>query len=74
MATGAGLLKFLRIDYVGWDALMFARLLEPSFAGVFTNLISQVGIRTTKAQVTDELALPSQQRFIVPVDFSALER
>lgn len=74
LLTVAGLLKYLRVGDVGTDNNLFRRLLDPSLASVFTRLIANIGIRTTKEQIAHELEIPGQRRYIVPVNFSALER
>jgi E3 ubiquitin-protein ligase SHPRH len=68
-----GLLKFLRIQDVGYDAGLFQRLLKPSLGEVFTSLVSNIGVRTVKSQIQNELALPPQERYIVPVTFTPVE-
>lgn len=51
----------------------FDWLISPEGAIAFTRLVSSIGIRTTKAQVAHELGLPTQTRYIVPVDFTPVE-
>lgn len=69
----SGLLHFLRVYDVGSNNLSFQKLLKPELADVFSNLVSRIGIRTVKAQIEGELSLPSQERFIVPVNFTPIE-
>lgn len=69
----AGLLQFLRIPEYGTDRRKFSRLLQPVNAEIFTRLISRIGIRTVKSQIQDELVLPDQSRFIVPVRLTRVE-
>lgn len=67
------MLKFLRVDDVGESNYSFQKLLLPEYADVFTNLVSKLGVRTIKSQIQDELALPPQERFVVPVKLTPVE-
>lgn len=49
-------------------------LLTPRLAPDFARFVSSIGIRTLKADVAEELALPKQTRFLVPIELSAVER
>ena len=60
------------VDY-GYNKKQFDWLISPAGAVAFTRLISSIGIRSTKAQVANELGLPTQTRYIVPVEFTAVE-
>lgn len=40
---------------------------------MFTTVVSQLGIRTVKAQIENELVLPPQERFVVPMAFTSVE-
>ena len=37
-------------------------------------VLGTIGARTLKAQVDHELVIPEQDRFVVPVDFGAVEK
>lgn len=58
---------------MGYSSHSFQRLVQPEYAGVFTTIVSQLGIRTVKAQIENELVLPPQERFVVPVAFTPVE-
>lgn len=67
-------LKFLRVRPFDTDSAQFRSLLTPALAPYFARFVSSIGIRTLKANVADELALPKQTRISVPIDLSAVER
>ena len=49
------------------------RILSAELAPYVCELLANVGIRHTKAQVAHEMVLPPQTRFLVPVDFTHVE-
>ncbi|KAF7984569.1 hypothetical protein HWV62_13783 [Athelia sp. TMB] len=67
-------LKFLRIDHLVEPPRVWARLLTPRFASQFAELFRRVSIRTLKSAVKDELTIPAQTRFLVPVALGPVER
>lgn len=52
---------------------VWARILSPAMAPYVYDVLAQVGIRHTKAQVAHEMVLPLQTRYLVPVDFTHVE-
>ncbi|KAK4051523.1 hypothetical protein OIO90_004737 [Microbotryomycetes sp. JL221] len=67
-----GILAFLRLEPFNTTRSALTRLLEePS---IFKRLCNELGARTMKAQVEHELVLPDQERYVVPVEFSAVEK
>ncbi|GAA5826106.1 hypothetical protein JCM3770_003829 [Rhodotorula araucariae] len=66
------LLTFLRVEPIASGRASLQRLLEETPS--FQRLWGEVGERTLKAQVQDELFLPKQMRFLVPIEFTAVER
>ncbi|GAA5838983.1 hypothetical protein JCM9279_002557 [Rhodotorula babjevae] len=66
------LLTFLRVEPIASGRASLQRLLEETPS--FKRLWNEIGERTLKSQVQHELFLPPQQRFIVPVDLTAVER
>jgi E3 ubiquitin-protein ligase SHPRH len=64
-------LEFMQVDIT---ANLWTRLLRPGFADLFSQLMRAHAIRTTKAEVKDELTIPSQTRYIVPIHLGAVER
>ncbi|KAK4700839.1 E3 ubiquitin-protein ligase SHPRH, partial [Phenoliferia sp. Uapishka_3] len=67
-----GLLRFLKVEPVGSNRAYLMRLLEE--IPTFVRVCEQLGARTIKAQVEHELFIPAQHRFVVPVDFTAVEK
>ena len=66
--------RFLRIDHLVEPPRVWARLLTPQFAPQFAELFRRVSIRTLKSAVKDELTIPEQTRFLVPVALGPVER
>ncbi|GAA6022305.1 hypothetical protein JCM10207_003278 [Rhodosporidiobolus poonsookiae] len=66
------LLTFLRIEPVASGRTGLQRLLEE--VGSFKRLFNEIGARTLKSQVTHELTLPPQLRFVAPVNLTAVEK
>ncbi|KAG8695595.1 hypothetical protein FRC09_009062, partial [Ceratobasidium sp. 395] len=50
------------------------RLLRPSFRPELQELLDRIVIRTTKASVTNELAIPPQEYFVVPIQPGPVEQ
>ncbi|KZT00238.1 uncharacterized protein LAESUDRAFT_816623 [Laetiporus sulphureus 93-53] len=67
-------LKFLRVNDVLSSPRIWPRLLKPAFANEFTALFRRYAIRTVKNAVKAELTIPSQQRFLVPIELGRVER
>lgn len=73
IADVGGLLRFLRVDLGPDRRTGLDRLLEERT--VFDRLVSTMGVRTTKAEVAaDELVIPPQSRWCVPIEFGTVER
>lgn len=68
-----GSLKFLRVPVLPYDGLLWYRLQQPSMRPAFEGLFRSLAVRTTKAEVAGEFHLPSQSRYIVPIDLSDIE-
>lgn len=69
-----GMLKFLKVDPFTWSdssSYLDELLKQPA---AFAQLIGSMATRTLKSQIHDELSIPAQRRFIVPVELSAVER
>ncbi|GAA5841899.1 hypothetical protein JCM3766R1_002531 [Sporobolomyces carnicolor] len=66
------LLTYLRVEPIASSKNSLARLLEEP--DCFRRLFEEIGERTLKSQVHNELYLPKQTRSVVPLDFSAIER
>ncbi|BGP51473.1 hypothetical protein JCM10450v2_007415 [Rhodotorula kratochvilovae] len=66
------LLTFLRVEPIASGRASLQRLLEETPS--FKRLWSEIGERTLKSQVQHELFLPPQSRFMVPIEFTAVER
>lgn len=68
-------LMFLRVPSHVTDRRTWKRLLSPAFNEEFIGLFdTHLAVRTTKAQVKDEFQLPTQTRYIVPIEFGKVER
>lgn len=46
----------------------------PGFCDIFQNLFRSISVRTLKAEVQDELTIPSQKRYVVGVEMGPVER
>ncbi|BGP27363.1 proteophosphoglycan 5 [Rhodotorula toruloides] len=66
------LLTFLRVEPIASGTASLQRLLDETES--FRRLWHEIGERTLKSQVQHELVLPAQHRYVVPVDFNAIER
>ncbi|GAA6018304.1 hypothetical protein JCM10207_000797 [Rhodosporidiobolus poonsookiae] len=66
------LLTFLRVEPIASGRTGLQRLLEE--VGSFKRLFNEIGARTLKSQVTHELTLPPQLRFVAPIDLTAVEK
>ncbi|GJE89122.1 hypothetical protein PsYK624_052160 [Phanerochaete sordida] len=64
--------KFLRVDAV--TPRIWARLLKPGYADQLVQLFLRYAIRTMKASVKDELTIPKQTRYLVPIELGRVER
>ncbi|KAJ3770452.1 SNF2 family N-terminal domain-containing protein [Lentinula raphanica] len=65
-------LKFLRFD-IG-STRLWKRLLMPGYAGDFQRLFKHYSVRTMKSQVSHELTIPQQTRYLVSIDMGRVER
>ncbi|GAA5992964.1 hypothetical protein JCM5350_003062 [Sporobolomyces pararoseus] len=65
------LLTYLRVEPIASTKASFSRLLEEPES--FKRLFVEIGERTLKSQITNELYLPKQTRLVVPLDFTAIE-
>ncbi|KAI0078425.1 hypothetical protein K474DRAFT_1594151 [Panus rudis PR-1116 ss-1] len=67
-------MKFLRVEEVIDHPKTWPRLLRPGFINEFVSLFDRYCIRTMKAAVKDELTIPKQTRFLVPIELGRVER
>ncbi|KAF9566044.1 hypothetical protein CPC08DRAFT_682833 [Agrocybe pediades] len=67
-------LKFLRIDQLVGGRRLWSRLLKPGFSQEFGSFLKHYGIRTIKSNVTAELTIPQQTRYLVPIELGKVER
>ncbi|EAU87406.2 hypothetical protein CC1G_02165 [Coprinopsis cinerea okayama7 len=67
-------LRFLRVDDVIGSSKLWHRLLKPGFASEFAAFFQTYAIRTTKASVKQELTIPQQTRYLVPIELGKVER
>ena len=66
--------RFLRVDEVTNSDKIWKRLLKPGYVNEFTSLFKKYTIRTMKASVKDELTIPKQTRYLVPIELGRVER
>lgn len=52
---------------------LWQHIVSPRMAPYLAALLSQIGIRHTKAQVAHEMVLPPQERCLIPVEFTYAE-
>ncbi|KAH6907324.1 SNF2 family N-terminal domain-containing protein [Coprinopsis sp. MPI-PUGE-AT-0042] len=67
-------LKFLRVDNTIGSNKLWNRLLKPGFSNEFAAFFQTYAIRTTKGSVKDELTIPQQTRYLVPIELGRVER
>ncbi|EJD05157.1 uncharacterized protein FOMMEDRAFT_81201 [Fomitiporia mediterranea MF3/22] len=67
-------IKFLRINSVIGSPKTWLRLQKPAFAAYFRDLFGRIAVRTMKAKVQNELTIPQQSRFAVPIELGKVER
>ncbi|KAI5120240.1 hypothetical protein M0805_007544 [Coniferiporia weirii] len=66
-------INFLRIGAVV-NSKIWLRLQKPAFAAHFKDLFERISVRTIKAKVQDELTIPQQSRYVVPIELGKIER
>ncbi|KAL6308831.1 SNF2 family N-terminal domain-containing protein [Sparassis latifolia] len=66
-------LKFLRVTDIDRPR-SWLRLLKPGYVNEFVSLFRKYTVRTVKAAVKDELTIPRQTRFLVPIELGRVER
>lgn len=66
------LLRFLRMEPLGTSRAALSRMLKDK--ELFERVVGVLGERTTKIAVQHEISLPTQSRYLVPVEFEAVER
>ncbi|KAF7799206.1 hypothetical protein EIP86_010437 [Pleurotus ostreatoroseus] len=67
-------LRFLRIPQLVQEPKLWVRLQRPEHVNQFVELFNKYAIRTTKASVKDELTIPRQTRFLVPIQLGKVEK
>ncbi|OBZ74793.1 putative ATP-dependent helicase IRC20 [Grifola frondosa] len=67
-------LKFLRINAVLQTPRAWTRLLLPAYVHEFISLFRRYTVRTMKTAVKDELTIPRQTRYVVPIELGKVER
>ena len=68
-----GSLKFLRVPVIPHDHRLWHRLQQVPNRPAFEGLFRCLAVRTTKKEVAGEFRLPSQNRFVVPIELSEIE-
>ncbi|KAI0350953.1 hypothetical protein OH77DRAFT_1411940 [Trametes cingulata] len=67
-------LKFLRVKAVTDSPRAWTRLLLPGYVHEFAQLFRRYAVRTMKETVKDELTIPPQTRYLVPIELGRVER
>lgn len=67
-------LDFLRVSTISNNPRLWSRLLLPSYVNDFVSLFRRYAIRTVKTEVQDELTIPAQTRYLVPIEQGPVER
>ncbi|KAI0370965.1 hypothetical protein BV20DRAFT_943332 [Pilatotrama ljubarskyi] len=67
-------LKFLRVKAVTDSPRAWTRLLLPGYVHEFIQLFRRYAVRTMKEAVKDELTIPPQTRYLVPIELGRVER
>ncbi|RDX45998.1 hypothetical protein OH76DRAFT_1407336 [Lentinus brumalis] len=67
-------LRFLRVSSVTDVPRAWLRLQLPGYVHEFTQLFHRYAVRTMKAAVKDELTIPPQTRYLVPIELGRVER
>ncbi|OCH83870.1 hypothetical protein OBBRIDRAFT_786844 [Obba rivulosa] len=66
-------LKFLQVEPV-LQPRIWHRLLKPGYVNEYASLFRRYAVRTMKAAVKDELTIPPQTRYLVPIELGRVER
>ncbi|KAH9856240.1 SNF2 family N-terminal domain-containing protein [Lenzites betulinus] len=67
-------LKFLRVKAVTDYPRAWTRLLLPGYVHEFVELFRRYAVRTMKTAVKDELTIPLQTRYLVPIELGRVEQ
>ncbi|KIY69814.1 hypothetical protein CYLTODRAFT_420375 [Cylindrobasidium torrendii FP15055 ss-10] len=67
-------LRFLRLDHLIGNTRHWQNLVQPQNAELFANFIRTCTVRAVKATLTEELTIPQQTRFLVPIQIGPVER
>ncbi|KAF9007147.1 SNF2 family N-terminal domain-containing protein [Cyathus striatus] len=67
-------LRFLRVDDVVGSTKLWNRLQAPAFTRDFAEFFQTYAVRTMKNAVKDELTIPEQTRYLVPIELGLVER
>ncbi|KAI0668956.1 SNF2 family N-terminal domain-containing protein [Trametes maxima] len=73
-ATSVLLSRFLRVKAVTESPRAWARLLLPGYVHEFAELFRRYSVRTTKEAVKNELTIPQQTRYLVPIELGPVQR
>nr|OQO17621.1 hypothetical protein B0A51_14023 [Rachicladosporium sp. CCFEE 5018] len=68
-----GLLVFLRVRLLANNTRLWSHLIT-NHRHTFKRLFGTIALRHTKAQIRDELRLPSQKRVVITMPFTAIEQ
>ncbi|KAH9916397.1 SNF2 family N-terminal domain-containing protein [Epithele typhae] len=67
-------LRFLRVRAVTDAPRAWLRLQLPGYVREFTQLFRRYAVRTMKQAVKEELTIPPQTRYLVPIEFGRVQR
>ncbi|KAI0298963.1 SNF2 family N-terminal domain-containing protein [Multifurca ochricompacta] len=68
------ILRFLRVDPGICAPGNWVKLIQPCYVAEFAAVFQEYTVRTIKSAVQDELTIPMQTRFVVPVHLGKVER
>ncbi|KAI0697783.1 SNF2 family N-terminal domain-containing protein [Cytidiella melzeri] len=67
-------LNFLRVEPIVQSSRLWNRLLKPGYSSELIELFARYAIRTMKTAAQEELTIPKQTRYLVPIELGRVER
>ncbi|PCH42935.1 hypothetical protein WOLCODRAFT_90057 [Wolfiporia cocos MD-104 SS10] len=66
--------RFLRVSAVTQYPRVWSRIIQPAYMDELVGLLQRYTVRTMKSSVKDELTIPQQTRYLVPIELGRVER